>query len=104
MISNSEPYAVARNSDPWTSHQAAASVKDIRASQQIILDVLKAYGPLNDGEIFSVLNNGGVKMSLSGARTRRKELTDMGFVVDTGHRAFTPANRRTIVWALRGEH
>lgn len=93
-------HAVARRTDPDTSHEAARSVRHIRQSQQDILDVLQ-HGAMTDEEIFEALCEAGICISLSGARTRRSELVDMGRVIDTGHRLFTRSGRRTIVWAAR---
>lgn len=89
------PRAIARNTDPETSHEAAISVSGIRVSQQHIIDVLKSYGPATDEEIYPRLP---VKISPSGARTRRAELVAMGLVIDSGERRTTEAGRRTIVW------
>ena len=94
-----KPVAVARKSDPVTSHEAAASVRDIRESQRVILDWLQRRGPMTDGELLFFVSNMMVnKMSPSGCRTRRKELVDMKFVRDSGRRQLTPSGRRTIVW------
>lgn len=89
------PRAIARNTDPETSHEAAISVSGIRVSQQHILDALRSYGPATDEEIFPRLP---VPISPSGARTRRAELVAMGLVRDSGARRTTATGRKTIVW------
>jgi hypothetical protein len=40
-------------------------------------------------------------MSVSGARTRRSELVDVGMVEDSGRRELTQAGRQTIVWRVK---
>jgi len=85
----------ARSTDPLTSHEAAASVRRIRESQQAILDVIVAAGPITDEAIFARLT---VKLSPSGARTRRAELVERGLVVDSGETAILPSGRRSIKW------
>ena len=89
----------ARNSDPHTSHEAAASVRGLRETQHMVLSVLAA-GPATDEEIAERLASMGAVVSPSGARTRRSELVRAGLVVDTGERLLTRSRRRTIVWAL----
>jgi len=89
----------ARNSDPATSHHAAASVRGLRETQRMILSVL-ATGPATDEEIAERLALAGVHVSPSGARTRRSELVRRGLVVDTGERLLTRSRRQTIVWGL----
>jgi len=91
--------APARGSDPSTSHEAAASV-DVRKSQQQVLELLQA-GPAIDDWLLGRAMAAGVWMSPSGLRTRRKELVDMGRVIDTGERHKTTSGRSSIVWALR---
>lgn len=88
-------HAVARRSDPRTSWDAADSVKNIRESQAFILDLLSTYGPMTDEEIYKLLGEG---YSPSGARSRRNELVEKGLVQDSGRRALTKSNRRTIIW------
>jgi hypothetical protein len=91
-----DEHAVARRTDPGTSHEAARSVDRIRETQQAVLDVLHRYGPCSDEKIFALMRPG--LMSPSGARTRRKELNEKGKVRDTGHRAKTASGRNTIIW------
>lgn len=92
-----EDRAVARNTDPETSHAAAKSVGSdrIRSSQKIILNLLRKFGPMTDAEIAGLMKVG---FSPSGTRTRRKELVDKGLVRDSGNRKRTSSGRSTIVW------
>lgn len=91
--------AVARAGDPQTSWQAAQSVtpEALRASQQQVLDILRKHGPLTDEGIYRYVNG---EQSVSGARTRRSELVDVGLVRDSKARARTAAGRQTIVWEV----
>lgn len=87
--------ARARGSDPITSHAAADSVTRIRMSQAHILAIITEYGPISDSEIYARLE---MKMSPSGARTRRAELVERGFVVDSGSRERLESGRFSILW------
>jgi len=97
--------ARARTDDPDTSHEAAASVSQVRMTKtrQAILDLLKRYGPLSDERIWDGLVYQGLdgNTSLSGARTRRSELVAAGRVYDTGERAKGKTGRNMIVWAAK---
>ncbi len=87
--------AVARHSDPDTSHEAAASVKHIRRSQEVVLALLKDLGPVTDEELYVFAQD---NMTRSGARTRRKELVDKRLVKDSGMKRLTISGRKSIVW------
>lgn len=93
------PYAVARNTDPETSHQAAASVSHIRDSQALVLSLLREQGPMTDDRIYQFHRITKV-MSPSGARTRRAELVDRGLVEAVGTETL-PSGRRATRWAAR---
>lgn len=100
--------AVARNSDPITSHQAAASVKDINKTHERVLEVLERYGPATDEEIERYYFNlaqlfDWPSASPSGLRSRRAELVALGKVYDTGERGKTASGRATAIWELK-EH
>jgi len=91
------PRAKARRNDPRTSLEAADSVKRIRESQQVILEVLLAHSAgLTDEQIFACLRPG--TFSPSGARSRRHELVERGLVKDSERRERTKSGRQTIVW------
>jgi hypothetical protein len=97
-IFNATARAVARNTDPQTSWDAARSVTEIRPRQQAILDHLADHGPQTDEEI--ALFYKGVRQSPSGLRTRRCELVEMGLVVDSGDRRRMASGRMAIVWDI----
>lgn len=87
--------ARARGSDPITSHAAADSVDKIRESQAHILSIIKGHGPITDNEIFARLE---MKLSPSGARTRRDELVRRGLVADSGSKERLESGRFSILW------
>lgn len=95
----------ARRSDPGTSHQAAASVRQLTAKQRAVRTVLRRYGSLTDEQIrekydYEVRMAGLPVQSESGLRTRRAELVRRGDVVDTGDRRVMSTGRKAIVWGL----
>jgi len=90
--------AVARSTDPATSHAAAKSVK-VRESQTKVLGLLK-IGAATDEELSNRAMAHGIRISPSGLRTRRCELVDLGLVVDSGVRVTTGTGRKAIVWAV----
>ena len=92
--------ARARVSDPATSHAAADSLTHtaLRAANQAVLTLLRAYGPLTDSALAVAAQCENVLLSPSGLRTRRRELVDAGLAGDTGRRETLPSGRRSIVW------
>lgn len=97
--------AHARNTDPDTSHAAAASVtRDTRTeTQRALVRLLRRYGPMTDAELaerYYLATKGQPACSPSGLRTRRSELVRDGFVVDTGKRRTLNSGRKAIVWGL----
>lgn len=90
---------VARNTDPETSHEAAASVRNVGGVHKTILNLLHQHGPMTDEEIFCKLTLNS-QVSPSGARSRRAELVKMSLVLDAGFRRLTAAKRQTIVWRI----
>ena len=94
---------VARATDPGTSWEAAGSVRNVTDLHRAILNTLRS-GPMTDEQIYAWLYDFyDGKVSTSGARTRRKELVDMGRVEWTGELARTKSNRRTKVWRLASD-
>ena len=90
--------AKARNFDPKTSHDAAASVDNITATQEYVLKALRK--PRADVELVEVYRRfkTSPRASESGIRSRRAELVDRGLVVDTGKRVRLESGRFAIVW------
>lgn len=88
----------ARNTDPQTSHEAAASVKDLTETKKHILIALNR--PRTDiglGEAYRNLKF-APRVSESGLRSRRSELVAEGLVKDSGRREKLPSGRHAIIW------
>ena len=101
VYTNTTPRA--RNSDPTTSHDAAATVTadTVTSTQHRILEALRAGGPMTDEHLCMALADVERQpVSVSGVRTRRSELVAAGHVVDTGRRQPTRTGRTAIVWGL----
>lgn len=92
--------ARARITDPETSHQAAASVRDMSRTQEIILNILKMRGPMTDEQIFEQwdMNISG-HVSPSGLRSRRAELVRQGLVHNTGLTQANATGRKCTIWS-----
>ncbi len=89
----------ARHTDPKTSHDAAASVTNLTATQQAIL---KCYNrPRTDVSLVEAYRNlkSAPRASESGIRSRRAELVGQGLIKDTGLRERLPSGRHAIVWS-----
>jgi len=89
-----------RRTDPDTSKDAAKSLTpaSITKTQTIVLEALKAHGPMIDYTLIKTLQGESKYHSESGIRTRRCELTEKGLVRDTGRRVTYITNRQCIVW------
>lgn len=92
----------ARRTDPKTSHDAAASVDEIKATdtQRAILAILKV--PMTDVDLVftygvAFINGRAPRASESGIRSRRAELADRGLVVPVGYETLA-SGRKAIVW------
>lgn len=75
-------------------------------SQKAVLNVLATYGPLPDHALVPLTQHvANVHQSSSGIRTRRSELSTVGYVKETGDRIKMPSGRTAAVWSatLRGE-
>lgn len=87
----------ARNTDPQTSHDAAASVTGTTETQRHLLELINAE-PGTDLELMQRWPEDWGPASSSGLRTRRCELTEAGSVIDTGERRPSPSGRLCVVW------
>jgi len=85
----------ARNTDPSTSHMAAASVKE---SAQIhhaqVVDCLKRFGPMGKDGIARHANLESMQVA-----RRLPELEKMGFVEQTGNLVLSKSGRKEREWA-----
>lgn len=98
--------AHARLSDPETSHQAAASVGDLRLSQAAILQFLSTFGPMTDERLVDTYTAFWRQwdypaQSPQGIRSRRAELVRLGLVEFTGEKALMSTGRMARVWRVR---
>lgn len=96
----------ARNTDPATSHAAAASVSDLTPRQEAVLKALVHIGGMATDEVLVTrYYEYGRMLDLpeqapSGIRTRRKELVEARRVHDSGSRERLESGRYAIVWAI----
>jgi hypothetical protein len=94
--------AHARNTDPNTSHEAAASVTDPTLTQRVIFSILENE-PMTDEELVirykaMIDRFDFVPMaSESGIRSRRNELARAAKVFPVGYKK-TKSGRKAIVW------
>ena len=94
----------ARRTDPETSHAAARSVRSLTDRQAAVLQIISVQGPIHDHALVIAYADTDLPLqSESGIRTRRKELVDRGWVIDSGHRAVLPSGRKAIIWMVREE-
>lgn len=100
--------AHARRTDPHTSHEAARSFTpdELSRTQQAVYWTLYGLGPSTDEELVDAYlayarRTGYTRLSHSGVRTRRRELADIGMVVDTGETRATRSGRQAIVWEIK---
>jgi hypothetical protein len=90
----------ARNGNPQTSHDAAASIGDMTEKRQAVLDVLKHIGPATDAGIIDAYRAMSLpEQSESGIRSRRHELHLLGLIRQVGDEE-NGRGRRCIVWGV----
>lgn len=98
----------ARQTDIETSHEAAASVKNITATQQAIMKLIQIH-PMTDQRLIDFYQ-AQIRMgadardfpraSESGIRSRRAELVDRGLIKDSGARETLESGRSAVVWTV----
>jgi hypothetical protein len=88
----------ARKTDPQTSHDAAASVKNLTPTKEFILKALNR--PRTDVDLVEAYQNMkfAPRASESGIRSRRAELVAQGLVIDSGARIKLPSGRWATIW------
>jgi len=85
---------LARTTDPHTSKEAAASASKRGPTQRRrVWNTLNNLGNATDFEISVTLG-----ILRSSASKRRQELSDLGFIIDTGLRRNTDSGSSAIVW------
>lgn len=96
----------ARNTDPDTSHEAAASVKNLTKTQVTILHLFEdKRDRMTDEQLVSwyrwaEANLDAPTASESGIRSRRAELVRQGYLKDSGAREKLRTGRNAIVWSV----
>jgi predicted ArsR family transcriptional regulator len=84
----------ARRFDPATSHEAAASARDLQARHhELIVDTLRRCGPLGKDRIAEILGLTGVAVA-----RRMSELREAGLVAATGRRVPSNSGRSETEW------
>ena len=92
-------YTLHRRDDPDTSVQAAQAIGvHITKLQQQVMDYATMMGQhgFTDEGLSHFYDN-----YRSTLRTRRAELTERGYIVDSGRRVTLPTRRQAIVWQIR---
>lgn len=94
----------ARNTDPTTSHLAAASVSNITDTQFYVLKSLRR--PADDTQLLERYRSfkKAPFASDSGVRTRRAELVALGAVEDSGERVTLRSGRSATVWQVNPQN
>ncbi|CAB4154029.1 hypothetical protein UFOVP626_55 [uncultured Caudovirales phage] len=84
-----------RSSDPATSHQAAASITDVRSHYAQILEALSTIGPLGkDGISFYS------KLDPNQIARRLNEMQKLGLIRLTGKTVKSNSNRQEREWTI----
>ena len=90
------PPPLAKNEDPDTSHQAAASMKDeAKAQRRLILRELELTGPMTADALDDALD-----LRPTSAGRRMGELKRAGLVVMLEKKGLTRSGRKARLWAL----
>jgi hypothetical protein len=85
-INPRQAHQLYRKSDPWTSKAAGIDIqKQLNSLQQRVINVARTMGDFTDIELCDKFNAVVDKPRAdSTIRTRRKELVDIGLIIDTG--------------------
>lgn len=95
----SQSIAPARSTDPETAHEAANANQEIRGEQRRrVYEYLKSCGP-NGATDYEISVACGILRTSAGKR--RKEIQDLGYVIDPGTRRQTDSNSSAIVWKIK---
>lgn len=88
--------ALARLSDPDTSHAAAASIATTHLEARVLAALHRFPFGATTHELAEAMG-----MSLVTVSPRMAPLAEKGFVSDSGMRRKNPSGRRGIVWVIR---
>lgn len=89
--------ALARGTDPETSHEAASRLGDLTDTQEEVFGLVARHGPLTDEQLLARAADAGSTQKPSGLRTRRKELVDAELVCWDGW-ALNADGHRVRLW------
>ena len=96
-------HAVARSTDPSTSHGAAQgfTADRLRADHRLVLAILHVHGPLTDFALArqATAETGSHRIQTS-LGVRRGELTTAGLVADSGFKGKSDTGRPSIRWTI----
>jgi predicted transcriptional regulator len=86
-----------RNTDPETSHQAAARAPSVRANDRRAALIAHVENPagITDFELAEIVGR-----QQTSAGKRRGELRDLGLIEDSGLRRAAPSGSSSIVWRI----
>lgn len=89
-----QPSRLARKTDPSTSHEAAARVKEFgKSHHQLILSALRRFTKAGAEQIAAV-----TKLDAYSVRKRTSELCKLGLIRTTGDTRKTASGRPERVW------
>lgn len=95
---------MARATDPETSHKAAASISQLKMTENrsAVLNLFVSCRQMTDEEFLVLYDRRDIEphQSESGLRTRRSELVKMGLLRDSGLRKRNGNGRECIVWEV----
>ena len=98
-MANTEFYIApnVRNTDPDTSHAAAAEHKILRKGDRVMTLIMHYYHPdgLTDYELGDLIGR-----QQNSAGKRRGELRDNGLIENSGHKRPAPSGSLVIVWQI----
>jgi len=89
-----------RTLDPATSHNAEKSVTGLAETYRLMLAAFAKHGGMNDQSLIELWHSqpSWKRVSDSGIRSRRSELTAQGIIQDSGKRQKMASGRMSIVW------
>lgn len=95
--------AVARHSDPETSHWAAEKLGDLTDNQAEVAELFRRWGPMIDEEMVLRAKAAGTRQTDSGLRTRRSECVEVGILEWTGDMGFTANGNKSRIHAYAAD-